>query len=389
MLFAIVLSLLGAGQAPAIAPQAPPVSAPAGADVSATLASLGSFDLATRTRAAQAVRRWDRAVALPALVAAVEKHPDEYVRFRALVLLSGVDAEATSRAARAVLADRNDRLRMVAYQWFERHPDPELLPALLEALPREGSEFVRPALMRALAAHGRDERAQATLVPLVTRGADFFRAAVIEALGEHEGRFALTTIATVAKLEGPLQDEAVMALGRLGDATTRAEVAALQGRGERDLQPTVSAALCLLGLDCDARLAYLRQTLQFGSANDGYQSLLRAAAHAAGVLAAAGRVEAWGVLFDAADGAAERAREGISVGLTLAALDDPNGLVTALERRKDLIQIAELLLEGFDLLSEDLNEERFATEIRRAYWAAPADSPRRAVIEALMRKLEF
>jgi len=41
------------------------------------------------------------------------------------------------------------------------------------------------------------------------------------------------------------------------------------------------------------------------------------------------------------------------------------------------------------MLSEDLEEERFFVEIRRAYWAAPETSVRRRVAQTLIDKLEF
>ena len=47
----------------------------------------------------------------------------------------------------------NDRLREVAYGYFEINPRPALAPKLLAALDKEEGEFVRPALVRALAAH--------------------------------------------------------------------------------------------------------------------------------------------------------------------------------------------------------------------------------------------
>ena len=56
---------------------------------------------------------------------------------------------------REALTSPNDRLRTVAYSFFEHNPDPSMVTQrLLAALDKEQAEFVRPALVRALAAHG-------------------------------------------------------------------------------------------------------------------------------------------------------------------------------------------------------------------------------------------
>ena len=61
--------------------------------------------------------------------------------------------------------------------YYEHHPSASMIPALLKALEREESEFVRPALVRALAAQGSDPRVRETLLVEVGRGQDFFRSA--------------------------------------------------------------------------------------------------------------------------------------------------------------------------------------------------------------------
>src|SRR5205823_1149021 len=118
----------------------------------------------------------------------------------ALVLLAGFgDASATDLMQQA-LTDRNDRLRTVAYEWYEQHRDPAVVLALVDALGREDSEFVRPALLRAAAAYGDDPRARAAVLPFVRRGPDLFRGALIDALGDYKAAYAAKDIADVAKL---------------------------------------------------------------------------------------------------------------------------------------------------------------------------------------------
>jgi HEAT repeat protein len=362
---------------------------PGPAMIAAAIDDLGSFDLPVRTKAGQLIRRLPADTSVPLLERAVGSHRSDYVRYLAFVLLTGVDDIAAGRLARASLTDRNDRLRAAAYRWFERHPDPGVLPLLLDAAPKEGSEFVRPALYRALAAHGTDARVPPVLVPLVLKGEDFFRGSVIRAIGEYRGRYALAEISSVAQYDGPLQDDAVIAMGQIGDASIRTQLAMLQTSAPVERQPAVSAALCLIGVGCEARLSYLKQTLAFAAGNEEHRPLLESAIEALGALAQAGKPEALTALFAAADGAQESVREALSYGLTVVALGKPLTILTGLEGRSDVGQIAELLFEGFDMVSEDFGEEQFFAELRRAHWAAEPDSSRRKLTEMLIQKLEF
>src|SRR5690606_4623850 len=90
-------------------------------------------------------------------------------------------------------------------------------PRLLAALEKELGEFVRPALVRALAAIGDEPKVRDALLRDVMRGADYFRSTVIEALGDYRREWAVPRLIEVASLEGPLQDDAVLALGKIGD----------------------------------------------------------------------------------------------------------------------------------------------------------------------------
>jgi HEAT repeat protein len=364
--------------------------APDARQVSAAIDALGSFDFPTRTAAARTVRRAPAAAAVPALTRAAQAHADGYVRYRALVLLAGFGDDSARDVMRQLIGDGNDRLREVVYHWFEHHPDPAVVPMLVDALSHERSEFVRPALSRALAANGDDPRVRAVLVPLVLRGEDAFRGAIIDALGDYHGGYAAQTIAEVARLDGPLQDDAVTAIGKLGDPAMLSTLADIQRGSSRDLHPTLAAAECLLGVDCASHEDYLKKTLIFAATTDGYQSLLRGASHALGVLAVAGHAGALDALVDRGVPATDPARGSIALAVGLVALRNPSAMLQSLEGRADRDAAIELLRDAFDLLSsEDFEQELFYVAVRHAYWEAPAGSARRQVAEALIQKLGF
>ena len=48
-----------------------------------------------------------------------------------------------------------------------------------------------------------------------------------------------------------------------------------------------------------------------------------------------------------------------------------------------------LVAEGFDMLEEDLDKERFFAFVRRTYWSAGEGSPTKALMQALIRNLDF
>ena len=377
---ALVMCLAWTGQ------QAPAVSA---ADVAAAIDKLGSLDDGVRGAACRTVRRADTALAVPALVKAAREHADGYVRYRALVLLGGFGTEPATAVMRSVLGDRNDRLRAVAYAWFAHHPDPVVLPQLLAALETEQSEFVRPALTRALAASGDDPRVRAALVPLVSKGEDYFRAEVIQALGDYKADYAADAILRVAALDGPLQEEAVLALGQIGTNRALETFAGLERSLARERQPSVAAAICLLGVNCPTHEAYLIDAVKFAAANPSYQPLLRSAAHALAVLAVRGDAPALQALWDAAAAGQEASRAPIVLAIGLVALRNSTLVLEVLEKRSDRDAAIDVLRDAFDMLEEDFEEEQFYVAVRRAYWGAPEGSARRQLAAALIEKLEF
>jgi len=355
----------------------------------AAIDRLGSFEHADRAAASKLLRRTPAREAVPLLSAAVRSHKDGYVRFRAGVLLTGFDDPATPGLMAGLMGDSNDRLRQLAYRYFEHHPDPTRVPRLLASLDREHAEFVRPALLRALAALGSDARVRAALVRDINRGETIFRSAVIEALGDYQAGYALEPLVGATRLEGGLRLDAAIALGKIKDARALNAVIALQTEAPASAQPEVAAAICLLGLNCQTHLGYLERTVRFAEKNPGYQELVRSAARGLGALGAAGHEEAVGLLVDLGSPARDPLRAPLALALGSVALRKPAFVLAVLEKRTAIDGAAELIAEALDMLEEDADEERFFAVLRRAYWGAPEGSATRRVTQALIEKLDF
>src|SRR3954470_1518508 len=374
-------------------PSAPQSVSPA--QLQTAISKLGDLDYATRTTASRTVRRTANAQAVPALLQAVSEQADGYFRYRSLVLLTGFNDPRTKDAMRDSLASPNDRLRTVAYSYFEHNPDRAMLPSFMTALDKEQAEFVRPALVRALAsvaASGEGDpvvRARQALVREVSRGEDFFRSAVIEALGDYKAIYAFDALIAVAKLDGPLQDDAALALGKIGDKKALDTLAAIQRSAPRASQPSIAAAICLLDVNCESHVSYLIETLKFSDSNPGFQELLRGAAAGLGALALAGHAEAARALVDLGVPSKDPTRAPVSLALATVALRNTPLTITMLERHPNRDSAIGLMAEGFDMLEEDLDKERFFAFVRRSYWEAPDNSPRRALLQGLIGKLDF
>jgi HEAT repeat protein len=374
-------------------PAAPQTVSPA--QLQAAIAKLGDLDYATRTTASRTVRRTANAQAVPALMQAVSEQADGYIRYRALVLLTGFNDPRTKDAMRESLGSPNDRLRTVAYSFFEHNPDRALLPQFMTALDKEQAEFVRPALVRAVASlsagsQGDDlVRARQALVREVARGEDFFRSAVIEALGDYKAQYAIDALIAVARLDGPLQDDAALALGKIGDKRALDTLAAIQRTAPRPAQPSIATAICLLDVNCESHESYLIETLKFSDQNAGFQELLRGAAAGLGVLAVAGHAEAAKALVDLGVPSKDPTRAPVSLALATVALRNTPLTMAMLEQHPNRDNAIVLMAEGFDMLEEDLDKERFFAFARRTYWESPETSPRRALMQRLIGKLDF
>ena len=355
------------------------------ADVQRHIDSLSAFDYATRTTAARLLRRVPAPEVVPALTAAARGHADQYIRYRALVLLTSFNASGTPDLMRSLLTDRNDRVREVVYRWYERHPDPALRSTLLGMLETETAEFVRPALVRAIAALPPDELVQRALVAEVGRGFDFFRSAVIEALGERRAVYAVETIAAVAALDGPLQDDAALALGRIGGDRASKALATL-GKPSPGAEAAFAAAQCLLAGDCSSQINWLSDVANTSTRPE----VIRAAASALGAVAREHQAARTALLRLGATGRGG-VRDEAALALSSVALrqsDDVVAWLSVITENERALAI-ELLREAFDRLEEDFAEEQFFAAARATYWNADEGSPARTVTATLIDRLEF
>jgi HEAT repeat protein len=357
--------------------------------IRAAIDKLGDLDYPTRMAAGRTVRRAPSGQAVPALLQAVSEHTDGFIRFKALILLTGFNDPRTLDAMESAMASPNDRLREVAYAYFEQNPRPVLLPKMLAALEKEEGEFVRPALVRALAAMPKEPKVAEVLIRDAARGLDFFRSTVIEALGDYKIAAAVPRLTEIAKVEGPLQDDAATALGKIGDKNSLGTLAAMQQSAPKEAQPAIAAAICLLGTNCSVHIGYLQKTLTFADTYPGYQDLLRGAAAGLGNIARQGNEDALRILFDVGIPSQDPVRAPVTLAIGLVALRNTPLMLKALQARPDQEAAIGIVAEAFDMLEEDLEEERFFVFVRQAYWAAPDGSPVRKLCEQLINKLDF
>lgn len=357
--------------------------------IRAAIDKLADLDYDTRMTAARTIRRAPSTQTVPALLQTVSEHADGFVRFRALILLTGYSDPRIEDVMESMLVSPNDRLREVAYAYFEMNPRPPLVPKMLAALDKEEGEFVRPALVRALAAAPKDQKIIDALIRDVGRGVDYFRSTVIEAIGDYKIAAAIPKLTEVAKLEGPLQDDAAIALGQIGDKTALGTLAALQQSAPKETQPAIAAAICLMGTNCSAHVGYLEKTLKFADTYPGYQDLVRGAAAGLGHIARRGNEDALRILFDVGIPSQDPIRAPITLAVGLVALRNTPLMLKTLQTRQDQAAAIGLVAEAFDMLEEDLEEERFFVAIRKEYWAAPDGSPIRKLCEQLINKLDF
>ena len=353
------------------------VSAQTDAELRAAVDQLGDFDYAVRMESSRTLRRADPVVVVPILVEALRSHADSYVQFRSIVLVYGFDLPRRRAVFDDALESANDRVRAAAYEYFEQFPSHAVVPKLVAALDTETSEFVRPYLVRALAANDDTKDVQDRLIRDIERGEGYFRGAVIEALGDYGAEYAVDALIDIASEDGPLRDDALLALGKIGDSRAVGSLAAVQADADETLQPVVSAAACLLDVDYESQFRYVADMLGYSAQTvDGdNQALLRSAASGLAALAIAGNRDAIEVLFDTGVTASDQARAPIAILIGTVAFRNPaivrHALVGRSTRTQDPSSGPEdelmLLRDAFDLLDEDFAEERFYVLMRSDY----------------------
>ena len=82
-------------------------------------------------------------------------------------------------------------------------------------------------------------------------------------------------------------------------------------------------------------------------------------------------------------------RAPVALAFATVALRNTPLMIALLEKQADPANAVTLLAEGFDMLEEDLDKERFFALARRTFWASPESSPRRALMQSLIGKLDF
>ena len=288
---------------------------------------------------------------------------------------------------RESLKSPTDRLRTVAYSFFGTIPIADDPGSARRA--RQGAGRVRASgAIRALARVTVQEpstrlrettqaRAQ-TLVREAGRGAGFLPQRGHRGVGDYKALYAFDAITGIAKLDGPLQDDAAVALGKIGDKRALETLAALQRSAPQLRQPSVAAGICLLDVNCPSHEKYLIDTLKFGDRNPGFQDLLRAAAAGLGALGVWGRTTAVDALFEVGIPARDPARSPITRALATIAMRNTSLMMRLLEKHPARDQAMCAPVRKGSTCWKGSREGAVFSFARRTYWAARR--PRRRAI---------
>jgi hypothetical protein len=190
-----------------------------------------------------------------------------------------------------------------------------------------------------------------------------------------------------AQLDGPIQDDAVLALGRLGGTRAAEVLPSIKPQGP-ELIASLHAAQCMLGRDCPGHIKALADIAVNPQASS---QASRAAITALGAIAVMPEPSALTTLAGLAGSSAAGIRDAVAVALSAAAVRAPVPILAWLEELDDPAREAAYLLlrDGFARLEEDFAEEQFFAAARASYWGASEGSPSRTRVAGLIDKLEF
>ena len=160
----------------------------------------------------------------------------------------------------------------------------------------------------------------------------------------------------------------MLALGNLGEKQAMATLANLQRTGRQGcLQPTVAAAICLVGVNCSFAHRLPGKDRRFADKNPGYQELVRPAAAGLGDIAVRGNADALALLFRYGIPSNDPIRAPLALAVGKVALRNTPLMLEVLQKQRIRPVAVSLLAESFDMLEEDLEEEQFFVTVRRGF----------------------
>ena len=106
-------------------------------------------------------------------------------------------------------------------------------------------------------------------------------------------------------------------------------------------------------------------------------------------LGVGGRETAVKALVDVGIPSRDPTRAPVALALATVALRNTPTALSVLKTARAQSEAIVLLAEGFDMLEEDFDKERFFATVRRTYWDLPERSPDRQLMQTLIGKLDF
>ena len=264
------------------------------------------------------------------------------------------------------------------------------MPQLLAALDKEQGEFVRPALVRALAAHGDDPRV---------------RQALLREVGARRGLLPQRRHRGARRLQGartrstrsPRSPSSTgrcrtMRRWRSGRSATSARSRRwprCSGPRRKPTQPSIAAAICLLGVNCSvAPEAISPTTLKFADENPGFQELLRGAAAGLGALARRGPRRSGGSRCStSASRRDDPTRAPVALALATVALRNTPLMLTLLEKHADQSERDRARSPKASTCSKRISRRSGSSPPSAAPTGqSPDGSPRRALMQSADRQ---